>query len=541
MPVLLDAVRHAETGHLSLEDARNARSPKGAIGPYQFLEKNLHDMGYKMPMDISPVTVRDPALARDLAERYISGYSSYHGFTTPLQKLAAYNMGPAAAEAWLASGGRIEDLPQETKEYVRRAAAFLNKQQPGAPEETTAMAMMNDGYDLMRQLGYNEAEITAAKRKGVPAEFYEAKQGFDQGVLTESPMQLAIANSNTPLRGKAGVLNNAPVLDVSVRPDTRGAPTVDMLQAMRLEQERNQATALANNMDQFKTDNQLRLPSFVTPAAASTTQNNMQYSPITPTGSSTGSSPMPVNRRDQSPMAMPQAPSGIDMNEMLIRVGAAGLGGSARGGLEAFQAMGQEYGRIKDAERRAGLDAYKSQMTLMGKKGKTRPGGNPVSPYNAVVLDTLNDIIPALDGDTSWFSAEAGLPGAILRAFPGSPATDFAAKLDTLKANIGFDRLQKMRDESPTGGALGQVSEMELRQLNAALGSLDQNQSPQQLQENLLRIRDHYIRAVSALEAEYAAAGIDISSKIQPMGSGGQGMGVGQEMTINGVTVKRIN
>ena len=87
---------------------------------------------------------------------------------------------------------------------------------------------------------------------------------------------------------------------------------------------------------------------------------------------------------------------------------------------------------------------------------------------------------------------------------PGTKARDFEAKLDTLKANIGFDRLQKMRDESPTGGALGQVSEMELRQLNAALGGLDQSQSPEQLRENLLRIRDHYIRAVSALEAEYA-------------------------------------
>ncbi|MDC2981500.1 hypothetical protein OA007_02205, partial [SAR116 cluster bacterium] len=182
-----------------------------------------------------------------------------------------------------------------------------------------------------------------------------------------------------------------------------------------------------------------------------------------------------------------QPPRGIGLNEYLIRMGAAGLEGSAKGGLEALGAMGRTYGELQDLER-AGMAAYQKAMA----SGKKRPTGNPVSPYNAVVLDTLNDIIPALDGDTSWYSAEAGLPGAILRAFPGTRATDFAAKLDTLKANIGFDRLQKMRDESPTGGALGQVSEMELRQLNAALGSLEQNQSPQQLQENLKRIRDHY-------------------------------------------------
>ena len=38
----------------------------------------------------------------------------------------------------------------------------------------------------------------------------------------------------------------------------------------------------------------------------------------------------------------------------------------------------------------AGLAAYQKAMT----SGKKRPMGNPVSPYNAVVLDTLNDIIP---------------------------------------------------------------------------------------------------------------------------------------------------
>jgi len=45
-----------------------------------------------------------------------------------------------------------------------------------------------------------------------------------------------------------------------------------------------------------------------------------------------------------------------------------------------------------------------------------------------------------------------------------------------------------MRDESPTGGALGQVSELELITLQATLGSLDLNQSEEQLINNLERL-----------------------------------------------------
>jgi len=46
-----------------------------------------------------------------------------------------------------------------------------------------------------------------------------------------------------------------------------------------------------------------------------------------------------------------------------------------------------------------------------------------------------------------------------------------------------------MRDNSPTGGALGQVSEFENRLLQSVRGSLDPNQSQDQLRNNLLNIQ----------------------------------------------------
>ena len=73
-----------------------------------------------------------------------------------------------------------------------------------------------------------------------------------------------------------------------------------------------------------------------------------------------------------------------------------------------------------------------------------------------------------------------------------NPATDVAALLSTIQANIGFDRLDRMRQESPTGGALGQVAVKELDFLQATLGSLSQSQSSKQLIANLERLSDQY-------------------------------------------------
>ena len=64
-------------------------------------------------------------------------------------------------------------------------------------------------------------------------------------------------------------------------------------------------------------------------------------------------------------MSMVPSPQQIGMNEMLIRMGAAGLGGSAEGGLQALGAIGDTYGAIQDANRATGLAAYQAQMEAL--------------------------------------------------------------------------------------------------------------------------------------------------------------------------------
>jgi hypothetical protein len=63
-----------------------------------------------------------------------------------------------------------------------------------------------------------------------------------------------------------------------------------------------------------------------------------------------------------------------------------------------------------------------------------------------------------------------------------------ANALATIKANVGFDNLQTMRENSPTGGALGAVTEKEIAFLQAMQGSLEQSQTAADLKANLQRL-----------------------------------------------------
>lgn len=116
----------------------------------------------------------------------------------------------------------------------------------------------------------------------------------------------------------------------------------------------------------------------------------------------------------------------------------------------------------------------------------------------------LQDIDRALEQSNTF--GTTGLIGGQLSGLGGTPARDLDATLSTIRSNIGFDRLQQMREASPTGGALGAVSERELSELQAVLGNLSQNQSREQLQRNLNRLKEMYSEIVRKAESYPNAA-----------------------------------
>ena len=89
-----------------------------------------------------------------------------------------------------------------------------------------------------------------------------------------------------------------------------------------------------------------------------------------------------------------------------------------------------------------------------------------------------------------------GMAGAAMEDIPGTKSHDVSKLVDSLKANIGFDALNRMRANSPTGGALGQVSERELGFLQSTIASLEQSQGEEQFLENLGLVQNAFNRVI---------------------------------------------
>lgn len=111
-----------------------------------------------------------------------------------------------------------------------------------------------------------------------------------------------------------------------------------------------------------------------------------------------------------------------------------------------------------------------------------------------IVVDTVDEALKRVNNRTT------GPFGAISGLMPGTPAYDLRGTVDTIKANLSFEALQAMREASPTGGALGSITERELHLLGSTIASLDANQRPELVRKNLLKVQTHFNNWKKAVE-----------------------------------------
>ena len=125
----------------------------------------------------------------------------------------------------------------------------------------------------------------------------------------------------------------------------------------------------------------------------------------------------------------------------------------------------------------------KEQEDLQKKETKKRVNESFAASNVGSAVDT------ALSLTDRW--GAAGVGSKIVRGIPigGMPWDTLDAKLDTIKSNVGFQELQKMRDASPTGAGLGPVSDFENKLLSSTTASLATYQDPAELKKGLIRIK----------------------------------------------------
>ena len=152
-------------------------------------------------------------------------------------------------------------------------------------------------------------------------------------------------------------------------------------------------------------------------------------------------------------------------------------------------------------DRTRGTEQAKADIDRQKGRNKARLSLDQATARIGRVDSLVESIMPRIGAMT------AGWGGNMLANVPGTAASDLRKDIGTLQAIAGFDELNAMRASSPTGGALGNVTERELAFLQSVVRNIETSQSPEQLRRNLQdfqrEVRGSWQRVNDAYELDY--------------------------------------
>src|SRR5690606_27537574 len=177
-------------------------------------------------------------------------------------------------------------------------------------------------------------------------------------------------------------------------------------------------------------------------------------------------------------------------------------------------------------DRTRGTEEAKADVERQKGRNKAKLALDQATARIGRVDSLVESILPRIGAMT------AGWGGNMLADIPGTAASDLRKDIGTLQAIAGFDELNAMRASSPTGGALGNVTERELAFLQSVVRNIETSQSPEQLRRNLLdfqrEVRDSWQRVRDAYEQDYGG-------QYAPAPSDGAGAPAGVPPTAGGI------
>lgn len=121
-------------------------------------------------------------------------------------------------------------------------------------------------------------------------------------------------------------------------------------------------------------------------------------------------------------------------------------------------------------------------------------------------LQRALDLIPELGVIARGEGVLGGVTRQTQARVPGTVANRITQFTESALSNVGLDTLQQMRENSPTGGALGQVPIQQQTRLEQVLGSLKIDQPPDVLDANIKRVMNIYTDIIYGSAQERAAA-----------------------------------
>ena len=133
-------------------------------------------------------------------------------------------------------------------------------------------------------------------------------------------------------------------------------------------------------------------------------------------------------------------------------------------------------------------DIEKQQRDIADAERKKQGAETRRKNQTLLLTDEIDRAIGIMDND-GLIGATGG--AAMLSGIGGTDARKLEETLAPIRAGIGFEELQQMRDNA-TGGALGSITEKELKLLQSVKGSLDPAMGEEMLKDNLNRLWNTY-------------------------------------------------
>ena len=124
--------------------------------------------------------------------------------------------------------------------------------------------------------------------------------------------------------------------------------------------------------------------------------------------------------------------------------------------------------------------------------------------YTATQLVDSRDAAQSLLNNPAQLKAISGITSPAMAKVPGTDAYIGASKLENLQTRSFVTEIQKMRAASPTGGAVGSVTEKEMGALSNIQASLKLGLKEAELRKQLKQYIDSANRALKTIPNEYA-------------------------------------
>lgn len=158
------------------------------------------------------------------------------------------------------------------------------------------------------------------------------------------------------------------------------------------------------------------------------------------------------------------------------------------------EAAAADIAEVKAEEARLALEKTKRLQS-------TLPPLDKLPEARETLYREIRNLVQAKELSKSMFGA-SGIGHTTTSLYGGSPAATVNAILNPILANEAFTQLTQMRAESPTGGALGNVTERELDLLKSSEGFIDPTASDEAFQQGIDDLIGKRIRVLNRMGAD---------------------------------------